>query len=71
MVTRNRTRTRTYRGIFLGILLYLAIGLIVTFQDYWHIQDWDHHVFPSLLTAFVATALWPISLFYTFTLHRQ
>ncbi|ONH22261.1 hypothetical protein [Pseudofrankia asymbiotica] len=63
---------RTYTRASLGTILYLVIGLIITVnQGYWHVDKWDGHFFSSLLTALVATVLWPIALFYTFILtHR-
>jgi len=63
---------RTYTRTSIGTLLYLIIGLIITVnQGYWHADKWDGHFFGSLLTALVATVLWPVALFYTFILaHR-
>jgi hypothetical protein len=68
----TRLRTRTYSSISVGTLLYLVIGLIVTIsQGYWHVDQWDGHFFASLITAVVATILWPVSVFYTFALYRR
>jgi hypothetical protein len=63
---------RTYTRASIGTILYLVIGLIITVnQGYWHVDKWDGHFVGSLLTALVATVLWPIALFYTFILtHR-
>ncbi|MBL7497222.1 hypothetical protein I6A84_32590 [Frankia sp. CNm7] len=60
---------RTYTRTSVGTLLYLVVGLIVTIsQGYWHVDQWDNHFLSSLLTAVVATLLWPVALFYTFIL---
>ena len=64
MVTRFRTRS--HNSVSLGFVLYIAIGLIIAVsQDYWNVTDWDGHELRSLLTAFLATVFWPISIFYT------
>lgn len=68
----TRVRTRTYSSISLGTLIWLIIGLIVSINHgYWHIDKWDGHIFSSLLTALVATVLWPITLFYNWALYRR
>jgi hypothetical protein len=64
MVTRFRTRS--HNSVSLGFVAYIAIGLIIAIsQDYWNLTDWDGHELRSLLTAFLATVFWPISIFYT------
>ncbi|MGF7235600.1 MAG: hypothetical protein ACQSGP_11695 [Frankia sp.] len=65
-------RTRTYSSVSLGTILWLVVGLIITInQGYWHVDKWTHHFTASLITAIVATVLWPISLFFTWALHRR
>jgi hypothetical protein len=64
--------TRTYQRTTVGFLIYLVVGLIITVnQGYWHPDKWDGHFLSSLLTAIVATVLWPLALFYTFILTRS
>ena len=64
-----KVRTWTYSSVSLGFLIYLAVGLVITIsQDYWDFTNWDGHVMASLLTAVIATVVWPISIFYSFVL---
>lgn len=68
----TRVRARTYSSVSLGTLLWLIVGLIITVdQGYWHIDRWDGHIFSSLLTAIVATILWPVTLFFKWALYRR
>ncbi len=68
----TRVRTRTYSSVSLGTIIWLVIGLLITInQGYWHIDKWSNHFTSSLITAIVATVLWPISLFFTWVLHRR
>jgi hypothetical protein len=61
-------RARVY-NLNVVTFVYLVIGAVVAvMQDYWDVTSWDDHVVAHLLTALVATLLWPISLFYTFAL---
>ncbi|OHV58787.1 hypothetical protein BCD48_41915 [Pseudofrankia sp. BMG5.36] len=63
---------RSYTRASLATLVYLVIGLIIAVnQGYWHVDRWDNHFASSLLTALVATVLWPISLFYNFILTER
>ncbi len=63
---------RSYTRASLATLVYLVIGLIITVnQGYWHVDRWDGHFWSSLLTALVATVLWPIALFYNFILTQR
>jgi hypothetical protein len=67
-----KVHTWSYSTVSLGLLIYLAIGLVVSIsQDYWDITNWDGHVVASLLTALVATIFWPISIFYSFILAER
>ena len=62
---------RTYTRTSVLGLLYLLIGVIVTVnKGYWHPDHWDGHFVSSLITAIVATVLWPLTLFYTIILTR-
>jgi hypothetical protein len=68
-VMAAKVHTWTYSSVSLGIIIYLAVGLIITIsQDYWKFTNWDGHEWASLLTAIVAIVFWPISIFYSFVL---
>jgi hypothetical protein len=68
----TRVRARTYGSIRLGTLVWLIIGLIITFdQGYWHVDKWSGEFFAHLVAAVVATVLWPISLFYGWSLYHR
>jgi hypothetical protein len=67
-----RVRTRTYSSVSLGTILWLVVGLIITIdQGYWHVDKWSGHFFSSLITALVATVLWPITIFFKWALYRR
>jgi hypothetical protein len=64
--------THTYRRSTVVVLIYMVIGaLIAVNQGYWHADRWGGHFLSSLITALLATVLWPLSLFYTIILVRS